>query len=183
MKDLVFLFADFCLILLYYGYEQYYVDRGVDMTQEQYYKLARPQVESVANQFGIDFTEEEYEHILADAYMMTSAGSAMYKTDITKDKPLHTEVLRSCILSEYKKTHKVPVLSMRVNAIAGTFLLLNYMDLVAPYCPAGNLNLVMALITSLMITYRLCKNHNSFMDEIIPYRERIKRWKNMQLEL
>lgn len=153
------------------------------MVQEQYYKQTEPKIEAIAEQFGIELTEEAMKRILSDAYMMTSAGSVMYKTDVAEDKTLHTEILRSCIISEYKKTHRVPVMSMRMNAVAGTVLLLTYMDLVAPYCRPGSLNLYVALVTSLMITYALCKNHNSFMDKIIPYRERIKRWKNMELEL
>lgn len=151
------------------------------MERDKYEKIALPQIKSIAKKFDIEFSEKEYEQVINDALQMTNTATSMYKQDITKNPVTHREILRASIINVYKRKHKASYLSMFMNVGGGALLLYSYISLVAQWCPFGSFNYLIAMMTCAIILYRLCKNHNSFMDKIIPRKMKIARWKRMSI--
>jgi hypothetical protein len=149
------------------------------MTRDKYEKIALPQIKSIVEKFGVEFSEIEYDQVVDEAFQMVNTATTMYKRDVTQNPLTHKEILRSSIINVYKRNHKAPYMSMIIN-IVGCFMVLKYyLEIVSPWCEYGSFNYWIAILTCGIVLYRVCKSHNSFMDKIIPYRMKIKRWKKM----
>lgn len=151
------------------------------MTKEKYRKTYLPQIKNITKKLGLEYTDSDYDMVVNDAFTMVNAASSMSKNDAAKNSLTHKEIMRSSIISVYKKKHPVPRLSMLINIVGGAFLLYYYWGIVGQWCPMFSVNYFIAIVTCGIMIYRLAKNHLSFMDKIITRKMRVKRLKSIEL--
>jgi hypothetical protein len=150
------------------------------MTRNDYKKKHNPQIKSVIKTMGLEFDKDEYEKIVDDAYEMVLSGQKLTKTNVV-DGPMHKEMIRSAVVSAYKRTHWVPSTACFLNLLSGVLLLGGVAYFTAPFCPMLSMNQAIQLATYWIIMYGTWKKHVPLWEKIQARKEKVRWYRFMPI--